>query len=321
MLRDLVKTGNTRASSEAHRPDQTPGHRYSKRLDWHLSMPPVGPLQRTLSGVHRRSASTMEPFGARCSAHCARRASVLQAAIEKPPTSTSGRSPSILGYSWDVLGRSRASPDAHRASSEALGTLGRPPRLPFGDFARVIPPGITHRGSLRGIATATSLRGFRTRRPSGDHAPRFPPGNRNRDFSSEISHASSLRGSRTAVPSGESQPRLLFGDFARVIPPGITHRASPRGIAPASLFGDSHRVIPSGISQEPSGSTWTPPGVPSWRMIVYGRALGLKRTTCSSSEGLGLPLVPHRYSGSSDPASLLGDSFEAIPSILAALRR
>lgn len=111
-------------------------------------MSPVGWLHRTLSSVHRRSAKSMEPFGARYLANCARRTSVLQAASEPATehlrmlteylrilTSVSGRSERLRALTerfrtlTECLRTLRVFSNTHRASSEAQGIFGRPPRF------------------------------------------------------------------------------------------------------------------------------------------------------------------------------------------------
>jgi hypothetical protein len=119
---------DTRASSEAQRPGQTPDHRSQKRLDWHTCMPPVDRLHRHLR-VSSAFITRQELFGAQSSANCA---------------------PEGLGSPPAAGTRHRASSEAHRASpgrsSESLRALNREPsgphRVPSGPHR--VPPG-THR--------------------------------------------------------------------------------------------------------------------------------------------------------------------------------
>jgi len=161
MLHDPAKTYEHEPLRKLKRPGQKPDQRSQKRLDWHTCMPPVDWLHPTPSGVIGIH-NTPEPFGAWCSANCARRAPALHPVQRTRHPSFFGSSPSVSRMLTECLralteppGSKRTPPGVHRTPS---GVHGGP--LAHGRALRGL--GRAFRGSLHDLRLAGRPRSSRT---------------------------------------------------------------------------------------------------------------------------------------------------------------
>jgi hypothetical protein len=150
------------------------GPRSQKRLDWHTCMPPVDSLHSTPSGV-TGIHNTPEPSGARCSANCARRTSVLQPAQGYRHRVFSGRLTERLQDAHRVPPGTHGISGFHRTPP---GVHGRPRALTGGPFYAA-GPFEAHLHDLRLAGTTSVVRRcevFATSASGHSRNLRVPPG-------------------------------------------------------------------------------------------------------------------------------------------------